>query len=273
MEKTVLITGCSTGIGRALAERLSKAGYWIAASARNVKSLEGLDVPLKLTLDVTNQESLQAAVTRVIDKFGRIDILINNAGYAQVGATEEVSITKLKAMYEVNVFGVLSLTQAVLPHMRAQGSGKIINISSIAGKLVTPVTGGYSSSKFALEALSDALRLELADVNIQVVLVEPGPVKSQFDQTASLNADRILQNPTSPYTFMYQKYQLVSDSMHANDSDPGVVAEVVLKAIQAEKPKARYMAGVSPLLKCVIALRDWVWEPAVKKLYRTEARA
>lgn len=269
MDNVILITGCSTGIGKDLAQHLSKRGDLVVATARNPESLAGLDVALALPLDVTSDESVSNAVKNVIDIYGRIDVLVNNAGYAQVGAVEEVTLDQMKSMYEVNVFGVLRMIKTVLPAMRKRGQGKIINISSIAGKLVTPVNGGYSSTKFALEALSDALRMELGALNIDVVLVEPGPIKTRFDQTVHVWGDRILNNPTSPYTYLYKKHVQVSDEMRKTDSEPGVVSKVIAKAIDTDKPKPRYLAGTNPLLSLVIALRDWVWYPAVNQMYRT----
>ena len=180
MSKVVLITGCSTGIGWDLAERLSGAGYTVAATARNAETLADLPAALKLSLDVTQPVSVSEAVARTLREFGRIDILVNNAGYALRGAVEEIPVEQVQQMFDVNVFGVLRMIQAVAPHMRAQRAGRIINISSLAGKLFTPVNGTYTATKFALEALSDTLRLELAPFGVQVILVEPGAIKTSF---------------------------------------------------------------------------------------------
>ena len=169
MSKIVLITGCSTGIGRDLAERLTRSDYTVIATARKVESLENLSVALKLPLDVTQPESIRHAVDCAIQRFGRIDVLVNNAGYAVRGAVEEVPVEQAQQMFDANVFGVMRMIQAVVPHMRQQKTGRVINISSVSGKLVTPANGTYSATKFALEALSDALRLELAPFGIQVV--------------------------------------------------------------------------------------------------------
>lgn len=181
MYKVVLITGCSTGIGRDLAQRLTLSGYTVVATARKVETLDDLPAALKLPLDVTQSESVDDAVARTLQQFGRIDVLINNAGYTMLGALEEVSEEQTQHVFDVNVFGTLRMIRAVVPHMRKQRAGRIINISSIAGKLSTPVNGTYSATKFALEALSDALKLELAPFKIQVVLIEPGAIKTHFD--------------------------------------------------------------------------------------------
>ncbi|HEX7975514.1 MAG TPA: SDR family oxidoreductase, partial [Anaerolineales bacterium] len=174
IDKVVLITGCSTGIGRDLAQELAHSGYTVAATARKAETLEDLDVALKLPLDVTQPGSIHQAVDCVLQRFGRIDFLVNNAGYAVRGAVEEVPVEQAQQMFEANVFGVMRMIQAVVPHMRQQKSGRIINISSVSGKLVTPANGTYSATKFALEALSDALRYELEPFGIQVVVIEPG---------------------------------------------------------------------------------------------------
>jgi NAD(P)-dependent dehydrogenase (short-subunit alcohol dehydrogenase family) len=176
MSKVVLITGCSTGIGRDLAQRLAQAGYTVVATARDVNTFADLSVALKLPLDVTRPKSIREVVERVMLCFGRIDVLVNNAGYAVRGAVEEVPVEQAQQMFDANVFGVMRMVQAVIPHMRQQKSGRIVNISSVVGKLVTPANGTYSASKFALEGLSNALRMELAPFGIQVVLIEPGSI-------------------------------------------------------------------------------------------------
>jgi NADP-dependent 3-hydroxy acid dehydrogenase YdfG len=268
MSKVVLITGCSTGIGRDLAQKLTQAGYTVAATARNVESLEDLDAALKLPLDVTQTESVRSAVACVIQRFGRIDVLVNNAGYSQIGAIEELQDSQIQQMYDVNVFGVVRMIRAVAPYMREKKSGQIINIGSISGKLVTPANGAYSSTKFALEAISDALRLELEPFHIQVVLIEPGAIKTNFDLTVHQHGDEILSNPGSPYLPLYQKYQLTSDGLRVNEPGPEAVSKVVQKVIESAKPKARYLAGVGFSMQLVISLRDAIWETIVRQMYK-----
>lgn len=182
-ETVVLITGCSTGIGRELSKILMKKGYTVVATARNVESLTDLPASLKLPLDVTQQESIHAAVNEVISRFHKIDILVNNAGYSIRGALEEINIESAKSMFDVNVFGILNTIQAIVPEMRKRQSGKIINIGSISGKFAQPINGAYCASKYAVEALSDALRLELSSYHIQVTVIEPGPIQTHFFTT------------------------------------------------------------------------------------------
>lgn len=268
MEKVVLITGCSSGIGRDLARRLTEAGETVIATARDLNALAQLDAALKLALDVTEPESVCNAVEAILQHFGRIDVLINNAGYAQVGVIEELTDEQVQQMYAVNVFGALRMIRAVVPLMRKQGAGRIINISSIAGKLVTPVNGTYASTKFALEAISDALRFELEPFNIQVILVEPGAIKTNFDQTVHTFGDSITTNPDSPYRSLYQKYQQVSDRMRGKEPGPEAVSEVVQQVLAAHRPKARYLAGVDLPTTLVIHLRDFIWGTAVRQMFR-----
>lgn len=268
MSKVVLITGCSTGIGRDLANQLTRAGYAVVATARKVESLDGVQTELKLSLDVTQPESIQQGIDRVLHEYGRIDVLVNNAGYSQVGAIEELKDDQIKQMYDVNVFGVLRMIHAVVPFMRLQKAGKIINISSIAGRLVTPVNGIYASSKFALEALSDAMRHELEPFNIQVIIIEPGAIKTNFDQTVHSHGDEILSNPASPYLPLYREYQRSSDGMRAQEPGPEAVSKVVLQVLAASRPKARYLAGVGFSVKLVIVLRDLVWDLVVRQMFK-----
>jgi NAD(P)-dependent dehydrogenase (short-subunit alcohol dehydrogenase family) len=272
MTKVVLITGCSTGIGRDLAQRLAGAGYRVAATARNVEAMQGLDAALKLALDVTRPESIQKAVDDTIEQFGRIDVLVNNAGYSQIGALEELADSQVQQMYDVNVFGVLRMVRAVVPYMRAQEAGQIINIGSIAGKMATPVNGAYSSTKFALEALSDALRLELEPFNIQVILIEPGAIKTSFDQTVHSHGDALLSNPASPYLPLYYQYQRVSDGMRQHEPGPEAVSQVVQAAMESSKPKARYLAGVAFSGRMVIYLRDFIWNPVVRQMFKITSK-
>ena len=268
MAKVILITGCSTGIGRDLAQRLAQSGYTVVATARKAEALEDLDVAMKLLLDVTQPESVRQVVDCIIQRFGRIDALVNNAGYAQCGAIEEISDDQVKQMFEVNFFGVMRMTRAVVPHMRRQGAGQIINISSIAGKLVTPANGSYSATKFALEALSDALRMELCPFGIWVSLVEPGAIKTHFDQTVQAHAKEIFCNPASPYQPLYRQYLQFSDAMRQQEPGPDVVSKVIQQALEASKPKARYLAGVPFSSRLVLHLGDSVWDFVLRRMFK-----
>ncbi len=271
MSQVVLITGCSSGIGRDLAQQLTRSGYTVVATARKAESLNDLNVALKLPLDVTRPDSVDQAVAQTIQCFGRIDILVNNAGYAVRGAIEEVPVEQVQPMFDVNVFGAMRVIQAVVPHMRQRRSGRIINISSIVGQLVTPANGTYSASKFALEALSDALRLELAPFGIQVVLIEPGSIKTQFHSTVEANAQNIFSNPVSPYRSLYQQYEQVTADMRRKEPGPEVVSQVVQQAMEAPRSKARYLAGFSFSGRLVLLLGDSVWDLVVRRMFKIAA--
>ncbi len=270
--KVVMITGCSTGIGHDLAQRLAQSGYTVVATARKVETLHDVLATLKLSLDVTRSDSINDAVARVIQEFGRIDVLVNNAGYAVRGAIEEVPVEQTQQMFDANVFGVMRMIQAVVPHMRQQNAGRIINISSIVGKLVTPANGAYSATKFALEAMSDALRLELAPFGIHVVLVEPGSIKTHFHTTVEVNAQEIFSNPHSPYQQLYDRYQKVTADMRQQEPGPEAVSRVVQHAIEASRPKARYLAGFPFPGKLVLLLRDPVWDLVVRNMFKIHER-
>jgi len=269
MSNVVLITGCSTGIGRDLAQRLTQSGYTVVATARKVESLDDLPAALKLPLDVTQSESVNDAVARTLQQLGQIDVLINNAGYTMLGALEEVSEEQTQQVFDVNVFGALRMIRAVVPHMRSQHAGRIINISSIAGKLSTPVNGTYSATKFALEALSDALKLELAPFGIQVILIEPGAIKTHFDNTAQAHAREILLNMSSPYQPLYKRSDQFAASMRQNEPGPELVSQVIEQAIQANRPKARYLVAMPFSGRLVIRLRDFVWGFVLKQMFKT----
>jgi NAD(P)-dependent dehydrogenase (short-subunit alcohol dehydrogenase family) len=270
MSKVIFITGCSTGIGWDLAKHLSGAGYQVAATARNVNALKDLPAALKLPLDVTDNDSVQQAVAGTIEQLGRIDVLVNNAGYALMGALEEISIEQVQQMFDVNLFGVLRMIQRVTPHMRAQCSGRIINISSIAGKLSTPVNGAYSASKFAVEALSDALRVELEPFGIHVIVVEPGAIKTNFEDTAHAHTREILANASSPYQPLYRLSDQFAESMRQQEVEPTIVSQVIQQAIEASRPKARYHAGISLSGELILHMGDSVWDLALRRMFRVD---
>lgn len=266
--KTVLITGCSTGIGHDLARRLTLANYTVIATARHPETLADLQVALKLPLDVTNSASIASATEEVVRRFGRVDILVNNAGYALRGAVEEISDEQVHMMFDVNVYGVMRMMHAVVPQMRQQKAGRIINIGSIGGKLVMPVNGTYSATKFAIEALSDASRLELAPFGIQVVLIEPGNIRSNFAATAQAHAKEILSNPDSPYRALYQQYLQVTTTMRKQEAEPEIVSQVVQQAIEASKPKARYVVAVPFSNRVVLHLGDSLRDVMFRRLLK-----
>src|SRR5215210_2549030 len=187
VSKAVLITGCSSGIGRATAERLANVGWRVYATARNVESVAPLEERgcVLLPLDVTEEDSMISAVDEVARREGTVGVLVNNAGYSQSGAVEAVPIDKVRRQFETNVFGLVRMCQLVLPGMRGQGFGRIVNVSSMGGRLTFPGGGYYHATKYAVEALSDALRFEVRGFGVEVVVVEPGLIRTAFAQTAT----------------------------------------------------------------------------------------
>ena len=224
---------------------------------------------MKLPLDVIQPESVQEAVEATLRKFGWIDALVNNAGYAIRGAIEEIPNEQVGQIFDVNVFGVLRTARAVLPHMRQQGSGRIINIGSIVGRPAFPVNGLYAATKFALAALTDALHLEMAAFGIQVILVEPGIINTPFDDTALARSQTIVSNPASPYHGIYRGFGQFAAGQQRQAAEAGEVSKVVEKALEAARPKRRYLAAVRFSRRLSMGLADPVWEWVLRQMLNT----
>ncbi len=270
----ILITGCSSGIGRAAALHLGALGHTVVATARRVADLADLAAAgcRTLPLDVTDERSMRAAVDAVEALHGRIDVLINNAGYSQSGAVESVPLARTRAQFETNVFGPLGLTQLVLPGMRRRGAGRIINVSSMGGRLVFPGGGVYHASKYAVEALSDALRYELRPFGIAVVLIEPGLIKTNFAATvgaelSSLAGDAgTIGAPAGDAATVYAAFNDVvargtaaayeRGPMARMAGEPIDVARVIARAMVASRPRARYTVAASATF--FLTLRRWL---------------
>ena len=254
VSKAVLITGCSSGIGHATALFLQKKGYAVWASARKVESLAALAEAgcRTLALDVTDEGSMRAAVQAVEAAHGAVGVLVNNAGYSQSGAVEAVPMDRIRAQFETNVFGLVRLTQLALPKMRAQRWGRIINLSSMGGKLVFPGGGYYHATKYAVEALSDALRFEVRGFGIAVVLIEPGLIKSGFGE-AAVGAMGAPGGDGAYAEFHKEVARATKESYEKGPlaklaGSPEDVAEVIEKAIRKSSPKARYTVSSSAKL-------------------------
>lgn len=245
-DRTVVITGCSSGIGRATARAFLDADWTVYATARDEDDLEELAEAGCHTaeLDVTVDEDVEAVIDEVVDETGRIDCLVNNAGYGQFGPVEDVPVEAVHDQFDVNVYGPHRLIREALPHMRDQGEGTIVNLSSVAGRISTPGMGVYSGSKFALEGLSDALRAEVDAYGIDVVLVEPGPVATNFEERAATELDRGLDR-SGAYDSIYSFYedQQLFGGTSALASEPEAVADVILEATCSPNPDARYPVG------------------------------
>ncbi|WP_410654736.1 oxidoreductase [Amycolatopsis sp. lyj-112] len=240
--KVALVTGASSGIGESTALALQDAGYTVYGAARRVDRMAGLaERGVKiLKMDVTDDASMVAGIEQIIGESGRIDVLVNNAGYGSYGAFEDVPLSEGKYQFEVNVFGLARLVQLTTPHMREQGSGKIVNISSIGGKIYEPLGGWYHSTKFAVEGLSDSLRLELKPFGIDVVVIQPGGIKTEWGGIAVEN----LLKTSGDTAYGPQAKALAKLFEQAvRGSEPKVIADEIVKAVRARRPKTRYAAG------------------------------
>ena len=272
MTRTVLITGCSSGIGAATASRLSRAGWEVWATARRPETLADLAEAGCRTaaLDVTDEASMTAAVEQVLASSGRIDALVNNAGYSQSGAIESLDLDDVRRQFETNVFGLLRLTQLVLPAMREQRSGRIVNIGSMGGRVTFPGGGAYHASKYAVEAISDALRFEVAGFGIKVVLVEPGLITTSFDEKVTAGM------PTGEGPWAEFNEKVAAATVGAYDGPiarfggpPEAVAAVIEKAVTKARPKPRYTVTVSAPVAIVTRklLGDRGWDLAMRSQF------
>jgi NAD(P)-dependent dehydrogenase (short-subunit alcohol dehydrogenase family) len=246
-----VVTGSSSGIGLAASLALAKNGYRTYATMRNLAKQDSIQsvaekehLPVRtVQLDVTDENSVKNAIQSILSESGRIDLLVNNAGYGMTGAFEDIGMDEIKSLYETNVFGVIRVTQAVLPIMRKQGSGRIINISSGAGRIGYPGGSAYVSSKFALEGLSESMAFEVEQFGIKTVLVEPGFIRTNFAE--NIVTAKKAQDPNSPYsqTMMQMKSSSHRRRMIENAPDADLVASVIVEAATAKEPDLRYLAG------------------------------
>lgn len=271
VSKAVLITGCSTGIGRATAERLAAKGHTVYATARRPQSIADLEAKgcKTLALDVTDEASMQAAVEAVENAEGAVGALVNNAGYSQSGAVESLDLDAVRAQFETNVFGLVRMCQLVLPGMRRQGSGRIVNISSMGGKLVFPGGGAYHATKHAVEAFSDALRFEVKGFGVDVAIVEPGLIKTEFANAAT-TALHDGAAGDGPYGAFNQQVAAATVGAYEGPAarlggGPETVAKAIEKAIVKRRPRIRYK--VTPSARIVLGQRalftDRMWDAFV----------
>jgi NAD(P)-dependent dehydrogenase (short-subunit alcohol dehydrogenase family) len=268
ISKAVLITGCSTGIGRATAERLAQRGLTVYASARRPESIEDLkQVGCRtLALDVTDEESMRAAVQEVERAEGAVGALVNNAGYSQSGAVETVALDDVRRQFETNVFGLLRMCQLALPAMRRQGHGRIVNVSSMGGKLTFPGGGIYHATKHAVEAISDAMRFEVRDFGVEVSVIEPGLIKTSFAETSVGS----VSYEDGPYAEFNTAVAAATAGAYEGPlarlgGGPEAVAEVIEKAITARRPRTRYKVTASARLLMAqrALLPDRAWDAVV----------
>jgi NAD(P)-dependent dehydrogenase (short-subunit alcohol dehydrogenase family) len=271
----ILITGCSTGIGRATAQRLARSGNIVYATARRLESIAHLEADgcRLLALDVTDEESMAAAVGAIESEEGSVGSLVNNAGYSQSGAVETVPIELIRRQFETNVFGLVRLTQLVLPKMRERRGGRIVNISSMGGRLVFPGGGIYHATKYAVEALSEALRFELHGFGIDVVLIEPGLIRTSFGD-AAVGAISEAGGADGPYaTFNHAVAKTTAEAYEGGalaklGGGPDSVAKVIERVLRARHPRLRYT--VTPSAKLALANRALLSDGAWQAVMRTQ---
>ena len=268
--KTVFITGATAGIGRTTALHLASLGHHVIASGRKRAELDKLEAEGKalagkldvVSLDVTQAASIAAAVETVARLTGDrgLDVLINNAGFGVLGPTSEISDGEMRRQYETNVFGLMNVTRAFLPAMQARRAGRIINVSSMGGRITLPYFGVYNSTKYAVESLSDALRYELRPFGIDVALIEPGVIRTNFEATA---VSGIGGFATTPYARALTNYERMSKSADRFASEPIVVARAIARAVEARRPAARYVAprstSIALWLSAILPTSVWDW--------------
>jgi NAD(P)-dependent dehydrogenase (short-subunit alcohol dehydrogenase family) len=282
VSKAVLITGCSSGIGRATARRLASHGWTVYATARRPETIADLEAAgcRTLALDVTDEASMVAAVNAIEETHGAVGVLINNAGYSQSGAVESVPLDAVRRQFETNVFGLARLTQLVLPKMRDQRWGKIVNIGSMGGKIVFPGGGWYHATKFALEAISDAMRFELRGFGIDVILLEPGLIVTEFGNAAAANMAAVggsEEAPTDPYAHFNATVGSVTQGaydggpMRLLGAGPDRVAKVIERSIRRRRAPTR--VTITPSAKLSIPMRrltpDRVWDAMMRAQFPT----
>lgn len=254
-QRVWFITGASTGLGKVLAEKLAQQGQQVVATARKPEQIANLgERALTTELDVTNQSTIDASVQAAIAKFGRIDVLVNNAGYGLVGALEEPTEAEIDQVFQTNVFGLLRVTRAVLPHMRRQKSGHILNLSSIGGLIATPGLGFYNATKFAVEGLSEALAGECAPLGIKVTVVEPGPFRTDFLGRSGAIAGNIIDDylPTAGKARQY-----FADNDGKQAGNPERAAAAMIAAVEAPNPPKHLLLGKSAFERMTARIELW----------------
>jgi NAD(P)-dependent dehydrogenase (short-subunit alcohol dehydrogenase family) len=267
--KVALVTGGSSGIGEATAVKLQELGFTTYAAARRVQRMEHLTKSgiRPLEMDVTDDQSMASGIKHILAADGRIDVLVNGAGYGSYGALEDVPLSEARSQFEVNVFGAARLTQLVLPQMREQHSGTIVNITSMGGKIYTPLGAWYHATKFALEALSDCLRMEVKPFGINVVVIEPGGIRTEWGGIA---ADKLRTvSGTGPYADQASAVadSLTSEKNRRRQSPPTVIADTVAKAVTTRRPKTRYAVGygAKPLIFMHNVLPDRTFDALMRR--------
>lgn len=268
--KTALVTGASSGLGKEIAKRLIRDGYHVYVAARQMDKMRDLEAlgAQALKMDITVESEVEAAVARIIAERGGVDVLVNNAGFGLYGPMEEIGMDEARYQFEVNVFGPARLTQLLLPTMRAKGAGKIVVISSMGGKIYTPLGSWYHATKHALEGWSDCLRLELAPLGIDVIIIEPGIIDTGFGDVVAQGL--VKRSGTGPYARLTNAVAAATSASYGHNraSSPTLIADVVGKAVAALRPRTRYVAG--KFAGSLIAMRSWLGDRAFDRIIMSQ---
>ena len=272
MGKVILITGASSGIGKDTALNLIKEGHIVYGAARRISKMKDIVEAggHSIKMDILNNEDVDKAVDRVISEHKRIDILVNNAGYGLWGAVETISIDEAKRQFDVNIFGLAYLTKKVIPLMRNQKSGKIINMSSMGGKVYTPFGAWYHATKYALEGWSDCLRIELKSFGINVILIEPGVIKTEFQDV--MMDSTVERSIGTPYEKKLKALEKATQEMYARGigSPPSVITKLIIKAINSPNPKRRYVGGL--FAKPMLFIKKWFGDKMYEKAIMSQIK-
>jgi len=265
-QKIALVTGASSGMGKAFAKALLAEGMLVYAVARRVEQMADLAQlgAIALQMDISSETAVQAVAQRINEQHAGVDILINNAGYGLYGAMEDITLDEARALFEVNLFGMARLTQLLLPAMRNKRAGRIINISSMGGKIYSPLGSWYHASKHALEGWSDCLRLELRAFNIDVVIIEPGLIATEFADV--MVSSMLRRSGAGPYGKLTQALAAATQASYqaGSASDPQLIVALILRAVRARKPKTRYVAGKYATL--LLFIRKWFGDRMFDKI-------
>ncbi|HEY0299561.1 MAG TPA: oxidoreductase [Arachidicoccus sp.] len=271
MKKTVLVTGASAGIGKATAILLAQNDYNVYGAARRMEKMQDLQVHgiKPISLDITKENSVKAGINQILQESGRIDILVNNAGFGLEGAIEDVPMDDARYQIEVNVFGAMRLAQLVLPKMRENKYGKIVNITSVGGKIAFPLGGWYHASKFALEALSDSMRNEVREFGIDVIVVEPGGTRSEWRNIATDSLMKVSGHTV--YKDLATKTHHVFTQLSNHITEPAVIAKLIKKGIEAANPKTRY-TGNEMNSKALLLLKKILSDKLMDKVIMSQIK-
>jgi len=272
MRKVILITGASSGIGKDAALNLIKQGHIVYGAARRISKMKDIVEAggHSIKMDILSNEDVDRALDQVISEQNRIDVLVNNAGYGLWGAVETISIDEAKRQFDVNIFGLAYLTKKVIPLMRNQKSGKIINMSSMGGKVYTPFGAWYHATKYALEGWSDCLRIEVKDFGIDVILIEPGVIRTEFQNV--MMGSTVKRSVGTPYEKKIRALEKATDEMYARGlgSPPSVITKLISKAIDSQKPKRRYVGGL--FAKPMLFIKKWFGDKLYEKAIKSQIK-